>query len=236
MALNTVLKRLSAIFVGSPWRAKLPIPDGSVSTADRAVVGVQYSGVVAASASVVLDRAGDIATPEEIRFLKRRDRIRAWQIARQERQKIGRWTHLQSVISMAMRGPDAADPRDAAGKERAPVEKSDQVKKPVGVPVTEYPHSLLAETIEKDITPPPQLPPSPESHQRIAKRVADIEELFKGNLFVKQQASTFANVRLKSHLDEEARSSAKPLAELAAFAAEHNLAHTQARQRLASFR
>lgn len=211
------------------------------------------------------DRAGDIATPAEIRYLKRIDRIRAWQQARQERQKIARWTKFHEIIDMAMRHKRAANPLDAASGDR-PVEKSDQVKKPEGVPTADYPHSLLAETLEKDITPPPQLPPSPESHQRIAKYATDVKALYKLDAFKAAQVATNTQARLKAQLDDQswaddaparalaefaaeskrpvglktldgsARISDDALTALAAFATEHNLTQAQARQRLASFR
>jgi hypothetical protein len=204
--------------------------------------------------------AGDIATPAEIAFLRRRDRIRAWQIARQERQLYAKRAFLTNVIDMALRGPGAANPLDAAGKERAPVEASEQVKKPVGVPVTEYAHSALAETLEKDITPAPALPPSPESGQRIAAYATNVKALYEGELFARQQMTAATYVRLKAQLDADqgpavaellkpqrksklhvrlddgGRSSGEALAALAAFSAEQSEAQADARRRLASFR
>lgn len=46
MAVDTAAKRSSAINVGSPWRARLPFPDGTISGADRQVVVFLYSGIV----------------------------------------------------------------------------------------------------------------------------------------------------------------------------------------------
>lgn len=48
MALDTALKRGSAINVGSPWRAFLPLPDGTIAAADRQVIPFVYSGILAA--------------------------------------------------------------------------------------------------------------------------------------------------------------------------------------------
>lgn len=44
MALDTALKRASALHGALPWRSILPIPDGTVHQADRATVGLHYSG------------------------------------------------------------------------------------------------------------------------------------------------------------------------------------------------
>lgn len=50
MAIDTALKRLSAINVGSPWRSLLPLPDGTVGQPDRQVVPFMYSGIAAGAA------------------------------------------------------------------------------------------------------------------------------------------------------------------------------------------
>lgn len=47
MAVDTALKRASAINVSSPWRGILPLPDGSVDAEDRQVVPFHYSGILA---------------------------------------------------------------------------------------------------------------------------------------------------------------------------------------------
>lgn len=49
MAIDTALRRQSAIYVGSPWRAVLPRPDSSVDVEDRYTVGLCYGGIVSAS-------------------------------------------------------------------------------------------------------------------------------------------------------------------------------------------
>lgn len=51
MALDTALKRASAVNVGCPWRGILPFPDGSVDQPDRQVVPVLYSGIEAVEPS-----------------------------------------------------------------------------------------------------------------------------------------------------------------------------------------
>ncbi len=205
-----------------------------------------------------VDRAGDIATPAEIAYARRRDKIHAWLRARRERERFRRWTKLEDVITMALRAPESADPRDAAGKVRGPVGK-----KPVDLDT--LPPSPLADKLEQD-APFQKLPPSLESGQRIAKYATDVRELYKGQLLAKQQAASKTYVRLKaqieadkrqrpsvrellqsqpkpnalgtikSYLDADARSNALPLDALAAFAAQHNQAHAQARQMLAAFR
>lgn len=48
MALDSALKRGSAINVASPWRGILPAPDGTVGQPDRQVVALHYSGIAAA--------------------------------------------------------------------------------------------------------------------------------------------------------------------------------------------
>ena len=47
LAVDTKLKRMSAINVGCPWRALLPDPDGTVGQPDRQVVPFLYSGITA---------------------------------------------------------------------------------------------------------------------------------------------------------------------------------------------
>lgn len=70
MALDSALKRASAINVASPWRGILPLPDGAVGQPDRQVVGLHYSGITANAPStegsgggggvVVMRRRGSI--------------------------------------------------------------------------------------------------------------------------------------------------------------------------------
>lgn len=43
--MDSPLKRLSAINVGSPWRGVLPLPDGVIDQADRQVVAFLYAGI-----------------------------------------------------------------------------------------------------------------------------------------------------------------------------------------------
>jgi hypothetical protein len=46
MALDTALRRGSAVNVGLPWRTFLPSPDGTIATEDRYAVGFMYSGLI----------------------------------------------------------------------------------------------------------------------------------------------------------------------------------------------
>ena len=49
-------KRSSAINVGSPWRALLPVPDGTIGQADRQHVPFMYRGITASGgAGAVVD-------------------------------------------------------------------------------------------------------------------------------------------------------------------------------------
>lgn len=45
MAIDSALKRLSAIGLGLPWRSQYPLPDGTINSADRAVSAYQYGGI-----------------------------------------------------------------------------------------------------------------------------------------------------------------------------------------------
>lgn len=54
--MNTPLKRASAMFVTSPWRGILPLPDGTVHQADRQVVAFMYSGISALAADATRRR------------------------------------------------------------------------------------------------------------------------------------------------------------------------------------
>lgn len=47
MAVDTRNKRSSALLVSLPWRGLLPLPDSSLSQADRQHVAFQYSGIAA---------------------------------------------------------------------------------------------------------------------------------------------------------------------------------------------
>lgn len=47
MALDSALKRASAINIGNPWRGILPFPDNVVDVEDRLVVSLLYSGIAA---------------------------------------------------------------------------------------------------------------------------------------------------------------------------------------------
>lgn len=49
MAIDTVSKRGSAISIGSPWRSRLPIPDGTIGQGDRQHAAFLYSGILAAA-------------------------------------------------------------------------------------------------------------------------------------------------------------------------------------------
>lgn len=50
MALDTAQKRSSAIAISSPWRCRLPIPDGTIGQADRQQSAYAYSGILAGEA------------------------------------------------------------------------------------------------------------------------------------------------------------------------------------------
>lgn len=166
------------------------------------------------------DRAGDVATPEEIRFLRRRDRVLAWQRARQERQRFARITKIAEIIDATLRGPEAANPMDAASGDRPAVEKSDQVKKPVGVPPTEYPHSMLAVAIEKATPRPVSEQPSPEAGERDARHASDIKAKYSQEAYRRAWDAGLATARLKVDLDEDMWQRAAPLRELKTFAAD----------------
>ena len=58
MAIDTRLKRSSAINVGSPWRSILPAPDGVVDQADRQATALHYSGILAAGAVAFVETPG----------------------------------------------------------------------------------------------------------------------------------------------------------------------------------
>ena len=45
MALDTAVKRASAINIGCPWRGILPIPDASIDLGDQQAVSFFYSGI-----------------------------------------------------------------------------------------------------------------------------------------------------------------------------------------------
>lgn len=47
MAVDTANKRSSAINVSSPWRSRLPFPDGTIDQGDRQHVAYMYSGIAA---------------------------------------------------------------------------------------------------------------------------------------------------------------------------------------------
>lgn len=51
MAIDSAVKRSSAINPRSPWRGILPIPDGTTTPAERATVVYLYGGLAAAAAS-----------------------------------------------------------------------------------------------------------------------------------------------------------------------------------------
>ena len=67
MALDTPNGRSSAINVSSPWRSRLPIPNGAISAQDRAHAAYQY--ILAASGA-----AGDDSVGDYIILLRRRRR------------------------------------------------------------------------------------------------------------------------------------------------------------------
>lgn len=51
MAIDTALKRFSAINHGNPWRGIFPIPDGSVDDEDRLIAAFLYGGLAIGGAS-----------------------------------------------------------------------------------------------------------------------------------------------------------------------------------------
>lgn len=57
MAIDTKLKRYSAILVGLPFRGMLPDPDAVIGAPDRLAVGFMYAGIAAAAAVL-----GDLMT------------------------------------------------------------------------------------------------------------------------------------------------------------------------------
>ena len=57
MAVDTKLKRYSAIHVALPFRCMLPDPDGVISAYDRMAVAFMYAGIAAAAAVL-----GDLMT------------------------------------------------------------------------------------------------------------------------------------------------------------------------------
>lgn len=52
MALDTRDKRDSAIHIGLPWRARFPVPDGSINAGDRLHFARLYRGIAAATPTV----------------------------------------------------------------------------------------------------------------------------------------------------------------------------------------
>ena len=50
--LDTREKRASGVHVSLPWRGLLPLPDGTVSQADRQQSATYYAGVLAVEAEV----------------------------------------------------------------------------------------------------------------------------------------------------------------------------------------
>jgi hypothetical protein len=56
MALDTAVKRLSAIHIGCPWRGMLPFPDASISQADRQHIAFLYRGVIAGDDEETVER------------------------------------------------------------------------------------------------------------------------------------------------------------------------------------
>jgi len=52
MAIDSELKRGSAVGVSLPWRTILPVAHGSVSAADRATAGLHYSGTFSSGGGI----------------------------------------------------------------------------------------------------------------------------------------------------------------------------------------
>lgn len=59
MALDSALRRASAVFPLLPWRDMLPFPDGTIATEDRYTVAGLYSGLIA-TPPALLDQIGNI--------------------------------------------------------------------------------------------------------------------------------------------------------------------------------
>lgn len=55
MAVDSALKRFSALNVGSPWRNPAIVPDGAITAVDRQIVAFLYSGVLADSPAAAPD-------------------------------------------------------------------------------------------------------------------------------------------------------------------------------------
>lgn len=76
MAIDTELKRLSAIHAGCPWRRLFPIPDGSIAAVDRPVIAKLYATVNPTlkpnPCNVVTVRSGEIIVPA------RGDSVKVW--------------------------------------------------------------------------------------------------------------------------------------------------------------
>lgn len=49
MAIDTRLKRSSAMHPGCPWRGQLPMPDGAFAAGDRPMLAYLYVGIGAVS-------------------------------------------------------------------------------------------------------------------------------------------------------------------------------------------
>lgn len=56
--MDTEAKRRSALLVGSPYRALIPLPAGAISQGDRQTVALMYSGILAAAPSVSVELSG----------------------------------------------------------------------------------------------------------------------------------------------------------------------------------
>lgn len=51
MAMDTAAKRGSAMFIRSPWRKRLPLPDSTIDQGDRQATAFMYSGILAEAGS-----------------------------------------------------------------------------------------------------------------------------------------------------------------------------------------
>lgn len=60
MAIDTALKRYSALNIQNPWRGVWPIPDGTIGAADRQIGAYLYSGILAGG--------GSDTTPDQFTF------------------------------------------------------------------------------------------------------------------------------------------------------------------------
>jgi hypothetical protein len=115
MALDSVLKRASAINIQCPWRGILPIPDNDVEQPDRQVVSLFYSGITAGEpveppVEVPVAGGGFYYTQEEyeayLTRLRTLDNARK-RIKRKEKEK---WQRVREAAAEAINPRATAEP------------------------------------------------------------------------------------------------------------------------------